>query len=108
MTPAGRLEFRSSDLVSALAALTAAQKHGRTIHLSFTDGELQLSRGVTTVRVPAHGSWPAGASVGTQFVKDLLRRRKVLPEVMVLHASESHLHFSHYSVPCSWVPTSEA
>lgn len=99
----GRLEFRSADLLGALAALAAAQKHGRAIKLSFDNGELALARGATTVRVPARGHWPMIATVGTQLVKDLRRLRKAMPELLVLVATDSHLQFGHYSIPCSWV-----
>ena len=102
-TSRGRLQFRSTDFVAALAALSAAQKHGRVVRISFDQGELELARGATSVRLSAHGTWPATATVGTRFVKDLLRRRKALPELLVLSGSDSHLHFSHYAVPCSWL-----
>ena len=102
-TSRGRLEFRSTDFVAALAALSAAQKYGRVVTLSFNQGELELARGATSVRLSAHGAWPDTAAVGTKFVKDLLRRRKALPELLVLSGSDSHLHFSHYAVPCSWL-----
>lgn len=102
-TSRGRLEFRSTDFVAALAALSAAQKHGRVVSLSFNQGELELVRGATSVRLSAHGTWPTTATVGTKFVKDLLRRRKALPELLVLSGSDSHVHFSHYAVPCAWL-----
>lgn len=108
-----RLELCAGELFGALAALTVAQKRGSTVSVFFENGELQFVRGVTCVRVPARGSWPARASVGTRFIRDLLRRRKVVPDCVVLIGTASHLRFTAESfpfswssapIPCSWLP----
>ena len=52
--------------------------------MSFHEGALDFARGVTTVRVPASGVWSRTALVPVDLVKDLLRRRKALPETFVL------------------------
>ena len=98
-----RVEVRAEDVVGALQALKASEKRGKDICVSFHEGSLEFARGVTTVRVPASGIWSRTALVHVDLVKDLLRRRKVLPETFVLSGGQSMLHFSHYSIPCRWV-----
>lgn len=88
-----QLEMRSEDLLRALAALSAAQKAGRFITLSYQGGEFELARAATRVRVPAQGNWPRTATVGTILVKDLLRRRKGMSDSIVLFGTDSHLQF---------------
>ena len=98
-----RVDVKAEDVVSALEALKAAQRRGKDICVSFHEGSLEFTRGVTTVRVPASGVWPRTALLHVDLVKDLLRRRKALPETFVLSGGQSMLHFSHYSIPCRWV-----
>ena len=98
-----RVDVKAEDVVGALVALKAAQRRGKDIRVSFHDGFLAFTRGVTTVRVPASGVWPRTALVHVDLVKDLLRLRKALPETFVLSGGESMLHFSHYSIPCRWM-----
>ena len=74
--------------------------------VSFHDGSLEFARGVATVRVPAVGTWPGAALVSADLMTDLLRRGKALPENFVLSGGKSMLHFSHYSIPCSWAASS--
>ena len=97
-----RLDMAAVHLVDALRLLSAA-KGGGQLTLSFNGSELEIVRGVTRVAIAAIGNWPLIALVRTQLIKDLLRRRTVLPERVVLTGTESHVHFSHYSIPCSWV-----
>ena len=98
-----RVHVKAEDVVGALRALKAARTRGRDICVSFHEGSLEFARGVTTVRVPAVGIWSRAALVPVDLVKDLLRRRKALPETFVLSGGQSMLHFSHYSIPCRWV-----
>jgi hypothetical protein len=97
-----RVEVNAEDVIAALQALKVAAR-GRHLFVSFHEGSLEFARGVTTVRVPAAGSWTRPALVSADLVKELLRRRKALPETFVLCGSQSMLHFSHYSIPCRWV-----
>jgi hypothetical protein len=99
-----RLEVRAADLVPALHSLAAAQKRGLTVCVSFAAGELELSRGATNARVAAQGTWPLIASTHVRLIKDLRRLRRELPDVVVLEGTRSMLHFSIYSIPCSWQP----
>jgi hypothetical protein len=98
-----RVDVRAEEVIGAVQALKAAQPRGKDICVSFHQGSLELARGVTTVRVPAAGIWSRTALVSVDLVKDLLRRRKALPETFVLSGGRSMLHFSHYSIPCRWV-----
>jgi hypothetical protein len=98
-----RVDVKAEDLVGALQALKAAQTRGKDICVSFREGALEFARGVTTVRVPASGNWSRTALVSVDLVKELVRRRKALPETFVLSGGQSMLHFSHYSIPCRWV-----
>jgi hypothetical protein len=34
---------------------------------------------------------------------ELLQRRKALPDMLVISGGPSMLHFSHYSIACTWV-----
>jgi hypothetical protein len=103
-----RVELKAEHLVGALQALKAAQRSGTDICVSFHDGSLEFARGVTAVRVPAAGIWPRAAMVRVSLVKELLRRRKALPDTFVLSGSQSMLHFSHYSIPCRWMDSGKA
>ena len=98
---AGRLEVAAQDLVEALRLLSAA-KGGGPLTLAFDGMELQIVRGVTRVSVPAVGTWPLTAVVRTQLVKDLLSRRAAFSDKVVVAGTDSHVHFSHYSIPCTW------
>jgi hypothetical protein len=100
-----RLELQAKDLFSALAGLAAAKNRRRTpVSLSFQAGELELAQGVSRARLPASGTWPLVAIAHVNMVKDLLRLRKVLPDVVVLVGRSSTLHFDHYGVGCAWSP----
>jgi hypothetical protein len=99
--PPLHLEMSAVDLINALKLLAAA-KGGGPLTLAFNGTELEIVRGVTRVAVPAVGRWPVTAVVRTQLVKDLLSRRIAFTERVVVTGTDSHLHFSHYSIPCSW------
>jgi len=96
-----RVELRASDLNSAVQVLNVAQPAG-TVRVSFAGRELRLSRGRTSVGIPAAGEWPRTAVVGGQLVADLLDRHHVFPEELVVSGSDTRLHFSHYSIRCRW------
>jgi hypothetical protein len=98
-----RVEVKAEDVIGALQALKAAQTRGREICVSFHGDALEFARGVTTVRVPASGVCSRTALVSVDLVRELLRRRKALPETFVLSGGQSMLHFSHYSIACRWV-----
>ena len=97
-----KLDVRAEDFLSAVMSLDAAQRSGRGVQLSFRDGQLELRRGITSVRVPAAGSWPATAIVHVSFVKDVLRRRKAFPQTFSICGTDDMLHLSHYRIPCKW------
>lgn len=99
----GRIDLRSADLMAALTSLLRVQKHGRLIRLSFGDGDLELVCASTSVRVPASGTWPTEAAVRAMDFKKIIRLRESLPESVALVGTDSHLHFSHYAVSCSWL-----
>ena len=97
-----RVEVKAEDLLLALRSLNAAQRAGKSVRVSFHNGELELVRAATAVRVPAAGTWPLTAIVRVELVRDLLRRQKALPETLVVCGSDTMLHVSHYAIPCSW------
>ena len=99
---AWRLELKSADLIDALRAMSAAQKTGRQLRLSFDGQNLEILRGATRVGIPAVGVWPLVALVSTRLIRELVGRRAALPEKILVSCTEFHLHFSHYSIPCSW------
>ena len=99
--PVSRLECRAEDFVGALRMLAAAAKRGGSLSISFINGELHLTRGVTVVRVPATGTWSGEVKVSVQMIRDLLKAQKALPDALVIAANASRLSISHYSTP-SW------
>ena len=98
--PASRLECRAEDFVSALRLLKASAKGGSSLKISFMHGELVFTRGATTVRVPATGTWSGAVTVSVQMIRDLLKAQKALPDALVIAANASRLSISHYSTPC--------
>jgi hypothetical protein len=101
MTKHARIEVGSEELFAALTFLAAA-KGGVYIQLTFDRGQLEIRRGSAMTRVPARGKWSGTAKTSATLAKELLRRRKALPEMIEIVGAEHSLHISHYSTPCSW------
>lgn len=97
-----RVECQTEDLVRAIELLWAVRSRGTSVTIGFANGELVFGRGATTVRAPATGTWPNVAQVPAQFVRALLKRRRALPERVVIVGGETEVHVSHYSVRCRW------
>jgi hypothetical protein len=93
----------TAELLEGLRAMAAAQKRGHLI-VSYDSDSLCLARGVTTVRIPASGTWPLVATVSPTFVRDIRAMAKLLSDPVVLEGTRSMLHISHYSIPCRWQP----
>jgi hypothetical protein len=100
----GQLEVRSADFLAALRALFSVHRHGRLVRLSFAGGELRLACVGSSPRIPASGEWSGEAAFPAKFLKGVLRLREQVPEVLVVGGTETHVHFSYYSIPCKWTP----
>lgn len=98
----GRLECRREDFVRALQLLKAAQRTGASLVITLIEGELELRRAATCVRIPARGSWPGTATVSALVVRELWARRKALPDPVIIDGTTTHLGVGAYALPCSW------
>jgi hypothetical protein len=96
-----RVEAKAVDFTEALQMLEVAQGAG-SIRISYRDGQLELSRSQTSVRIPVEGKWPFAARVDGKFATELLCRQAALPSTFVVSASDTRLHFGDYSIRCRW------
>lgn len=102
-TPAvGTLRVLSTDLIQAVRALRTAQRSGRQIFLSFDGAAFEISRGATSVRVPAHGQWSRIGITPPALVEEIWRRRGAFATEVVVMGLDSHVAFDNYSIKCTW------
>ena len=95
------IEVDTATFIDTLSILRAATKGAGSLMLSFDGRDLAITRGATTVSVPASGSWPKPISVSVDMVGNLRKRATLLAPVIRIRVERGVLRIGHYAIPCS-------
>ena len=69
--------------------------------MTFAEGELTLTRGVTSASAPARGDWFGTVSAPVHLIRDVLKRSAALRDTVVIHAHNGRLAVDAYWTTCS-------
>lgn len=97
---AASLQVHTALFIDTLSRLRSVTKGSGSLHLSLDGNELVISRGATTVSVPASGVWPGPVKVSVDMIGQLRKRAKLLDPVSTITVERGYLRISHYQIAC--------
>lgn len=101
--PPRRLRVNWADFQHALRVLARIERAGSGLRFGFRNHEMRISRGVTTVGIPARGTWRGIAEIsGKGVVAGLLCGGEVGAERTEITGTASGLWFGPVFVSCAW------